>query len=128
MKYVKEFEGGEAVYKTLAGNGGPGREVETKEWDMEEYINYCLFPLRNCINRMQAINNSDNETAEFADILDRLYDSTQVQLGKMGDAFYKDMGWIKIITTNEDCRGGFLYQDFLEVCVQEEPNDKAVNA
>jgi hypothetical protein len=128
MEYVKEFKGGEAVYKMLDGNGKPAREVETAEWDIEMYINYCLFPLRNCINRMQALNNPDIETDEFADMLDRLYDSARAQLGRMGDALYRDMGRIEIITTNESCRGGFLHQDFIEVCVQKEPNDKAVNA
>ena len=128
MEYIKELEGKEAVYKMLDGNGRPGREVETAEWELEAYINYCLFPLRNCINRMQAISNPDIETDEFADMLDRLYDSANAQLEKMAEVINKDVGTCGIITTNESCRGGFLHQDIIEACVQEEQNNKAVNA
>lgn len=126
--YVKELEGGEAIYKMLNDKGRPLREVETAEWDIEEYIRHCLFPLQNCITRMQAIDNPENETSEFAEMLDRLHDSALAQIERMGDVLCKDMGQIKIVTTNESFRGGFLHQEFIEAFVQEEPNDKAVNA
>jgi hypothetical protein len=125
-EYAKEFKDGEAVYKILY-KGRPAREVETIELEIGDYIDRCFFPLRNCINRMQAIDNPESETAEFADVLDRLYDSAHAQLERMDDTIYKDMGRIIIITTNENCRGGFMHQDFLEVCIEKEPNDKSVN-
>lgn len=128
IKYVKELEGGEAIYKLLSDKGRPVRDVETAEWNIKEYINYCLYPLQNCIKRMQAIDNPENETSEFADMLERLYDSALTQLGRMEDVLCKDIGEIIIVTTNESSRGGFLHQEFIEVFVQEEPNDKAVNA
>ena len=124
-EYVKEFEGGKEVYKMLDGKGRPVREVKTADWDIEDYINYCLYPLKKCINRMHDTDELDSKIEEFVDMLDRLYDSTHAQLRKMGKAIYKDMGWIKIITTNESCRGGFLQQDFIEVCIQKEPDDEA---
>jgi hypothetical protein len=125
--YAKKLEGGEVVYKLLDGNGRPVREVKTVEWDIREYINYCLFPLRNCINRMQELDNPDIETEEFADMLDRLNDSALTQIRRMGDVLCKDMGQIKIVTTNESSRGGFLHQEFIEAFVQEEQSDKVVN-
>jgi hypothetical protein len=119
-KYIKEFEDGKEVYKTLDGFGRPGRKVDTMEWDIHQYINYCLFPLQNCINRMREANEFESETGQFVEILGRLYEAADVQLEKMEEAIYKDMGWIKIATTNESCFGDFLQQDFLEVYVEKE--------
>jgi hypothetical protein len=125
-EYVKELEGGKEVYKMLNVEGRPVREVETVAWDIHSYINHCLFPLSHCIKRMGYHEDDGSEIGEYADVLDRLYDAAHVQLQKMDDAIHKDMGRIKIITTNEDCRGGFLEQDFLEVHVKEEQNKKTV--
>lgn len=127
-QHAKVFEGGQEGWKLLDGFGRPGRDVKTVDWEMRIYINYCLFPIQNCINRMREANELESETGQFVEMLDRLYDAASTQLGKMSDAIDEDMGQIKITTTNEDCRGGFLHQDFLEVCVKENPNDEAVNA
>ena len=122
-EHAKVFEGGKAVYKLLDGFGRPTRDVKTADWEMMMYVDYCLFPISDCIKRM--INDVEAEREgpfyEYANILDRLYDAALSQLRKMDAAIYKDMGRIKIITTNEDIRGGFLHQAFLEVHVKEEP-------
>ena len=126
-EHAKVLEGGKEGWKLLDGLGRPGRDVKTVDWEMRMYINYCLFPIQNCINRMREANEFESETGEFVEMLDRLYDAALTQLGKMSDAFDKDMGEIEIITTNEDCRGGFLHQDFLEVYAKKK-NDEAVTA
>lgn len=119
--YVKEFEGGKEVWKMRDPAGHTGREVETGEWDIGSYITYCLFPISSCIKRMGEMEEEGSKIGEYAVILDRLYDAAYAQLGKMEDAIYKDRGYVRIVTTNEYCRGGFLQQDFLEVYVKDKP-------
>jgi hypothetical protein len=123
-EHTKVFEGGKPVFKLLNGHGEPVRDVETVDWEMGMYINYCLFPLSDCIKRMhrEGGENGEGIVAEYANILDRLYDTALAQLGRMEDAIYEGVGQIEIITTNEDCRGGFLHQDFLEVYTKKESN------
>jgi hypothetical protein len=123
-EFLKKIEGGKRVYRMMDGVNRPGREVDTAEWEIDEYVNYCIYPLQNCISRMHGIDEPDSEIQEFVDMLDRLYDSAHAQISKMAEAIYKDMGWVKIITTNENCRGGFLEQDFLEVFVEKEEKAK----
>lgn len=128
MEYVKELEGGEAVWKISGPTGHVGREVKTGDWDIDSYTNYCLFPIANCIKRMRETGEDGDDLSEYADILDRLYDAADTQLRKMADAIYKDIGWVKIVTTNEDVRGSFLQQDFLEVYVKKGPEKEVVTA
>jgi hypothetical protein len=127
-KYLKEFKGGNPVYKMLDGFGRPGRKVETIDNDIGDYISSCLYPLKNCIDRMISEGEDGDAIFDFAHILDRLYDAAYTQLEKMDEAIYTHMGWIKITTTNENIRGGLMQQDFLGVYVGKEPDDKAVNA
>jgi len=119
--YAKEVEGGKEIIRLLDGFGRPSREVDVYDWDLDSYINYCLYPIHNCIKRMGETDEDEGAISEYADILGRLYDAARVQLKKMDGAIYKDMGYIKIRTTNEQCYGGFLQQDFLEVYVKPEP-------
>ena len=118
-EHLKVFEGGKEVWRLLDGFGRPGREVETVDWDLDSYVNYCLYPVQSCINRMREGSEDESVIAEYADILDRLYDSAQTQLRKLNNAIHKDLGRIKITTVNEPCRGGFMQQDFLEVVAEE---------
>lgn len=117
--YVKKVEGKEESFMMLDGCGRPSREVKTVEWDLHQYINHCLFPVHDCIEKMGKTSDQDT-ICEYVDILNRLYDAALLQLNKMNKAIYKDLGWIKIVTTNEDCYGGFMHQDFLEVHVNAE--------
>lgn len=122
---MKEIKDGKAVYSSPDIYGMPCREVETRDWEIDGYINYCLFPVFDCIKRMMGEEQEDgSEIDEYADILERLYDSAHSQLGKMCDAIHKDIGMIQIITTSEDFRGGFLKQEFLEAFVEknQDPN------
>jgi len=123
-EYVKETSGDKVVYRMLScfGSNKPGREVTAVEWDLDSYISYCMFPIGHFIKMMKAASDGEDVISEYADTLDRLYDAAQAQLGKMEDAIYENAGWIKITTTNEDCFGGFLQQDFLEVVVEKEKN------
>lgn len=129
-KYVKEFEGGKLVYKMLDGFGRPCREVETTEWEIGDYIGSCLYPLSNCIDRMRqaAEDASDSPMGEYVAILDRLYDAAMTEIEKMDEIIYKSMGWVQILKTSENCRGGFMQQDLLDAYVKKESNEKAVNA
>lgn len=123
-KYVKEIKDGKEVYGYLNDKGDLAREVETMDWAIESYIDYCLFPIFNCIKQMGVRAEDQSEVNEYADILDRLCDSASVQLEKMNYTVGKDMGTIIIRTTNEACFGGFMQQDFLGAFV--EKNDKEV--
>ena len=127
-EHLKVVEGDKVVWKMIDREGRPVREVETVDWDLDMYINYCIYPIQNCINRMQGIDEPDSKIQEFVDMLDRLYDAARVQLYKMADAIYEDMGRVQIITTNENSRGGFLQQDFLEAYIKEKPEKEVVNA
>lgn len=121
MKYAKELENGEPVYKMLIGIDGAGRKAETYDWGVDEFISYCLYPLSECIETMRKMDaEEDSDLSRYANILARLYDAAHMQLEKMGEAIYKDMGWIQIRTTSERCLGDFLLQDFLEVYVKKE--------
>ncbi|MBU2623040.1 MAG: hypothetical protein KKD92_12055 [Proteobacteria bacterium] len=119
-KYVKEIKDGKEVYSFLNDNGTLAREVETTEWELESYINYCLFPILNCIKRMGELVDPKerSEINEYADILNRLYDAASVQLEKMNDTIGKDLGIILIRATAEDCFGGFMQQDLIEAFVK----------
>ena len=122
-KYLKECKDGKVTWRFKEGfNKQPGREVETTDWGIGDYVDYCLFPLKDCIQRMdQAAEDRDDDIMrEFANILRRLYDSAIMQLEKMDDAIYKDMGWIKIRQVNEKILGDFLQQELLEVFVEKE--------
>ena len=122
-KYLKEIKGGEPVFKLLDARG-PGREVDTMDWELDGYITHCLFPIANCIKQMSdKYYEEDSEPNKYAEILDRLYDAAFLQLMKMEEAIRKDIGMVKIETTNESCRGGFLQQDFLEAYVEKKQKE-----
>jgi hypothetical protein len=122
--YQKEIEDGKRIFKMLDGFGRPGREVETTEWELDSYVNYCLFPISIVIEKMAQAEDPDSEIAQYADVLDRLYDAARVQLTKMEKAITESLGKTRIVTTNEDCRGGFLQQDFLDVYMKEAVSKK----
>lgn len=115
--YVKKVKGEEESFMMLDGFGRPGREVNTIEWDLHQYVNQCLFPIHDYIEKMR------DACDENVDILERLYDAALLQIKKMDNAIYKDMGWINIVTTSEECYGGFMHQDFLEVYVKAETGE-----
>ena len=126
-EYVKVVEGGKEIIRMMSKlHEGPGREVDVSDWDIDSYIIQCLYPIQGCIARMRAQSDDGSELYHYSEILERLYDAAYLQLGKMSDAIYKDMGWIRIKTTSESCRGGFLQQDFLEVYVKPEPVEAKV--
>lgn len=125
-EYVKEVKGGKEAFVMLSSSGGVLREVGTMNWEIGDYIDYCLYPIRGCIERMREEGGVEGAIYEYAIILGRLYDAARVQLEKIDDAIYKGMGDIQIRTTSEQCLGGFLQQDFLEVYVKPEPVEAKV--
>ena len=78
-KYLKEFKGEEEVYRFLDDFGKPGREVDTYDWEVGEYVAHCLSPLIECISRMMHAATEDPALSEYANILERLYDAAHMK-------------------------------------------------
>jgi hypothetical protein len=121
-KYITENKDGKTIYRDLTNCGRPGRILETTDWEIDSYINHCIFPIFNAIMQMGQLDDVDNR--DCADILERLYDSAHSQLTKMCEAIYKDIGDVQIISTNEDHKGGFLKQEILEAFVEKKQIDQ----
>lgn len=120
MECIKEIKNGERIYNRPSVDGTPGVEIETYGWELDEFINYCLFPIRTFIKIM----NEKEETNEDADILIRLYDSAFMKLTDMADAVFRDVGTINIVTHNSD-HYDFLQQDILDVYIEKKKVKKA---
>jgi hypothetical protein len=102
MKYRKTNENGKVVYRyNYTDDGG---EVPVYKWGLDEFINHCIFPIGSFLDVMQEA----DEDSPAVEVLRRLYGAAISQLYEMSKVLDKDLGPIKIVTTN------FVVANFME--------------
>lgn len=91
-EYIKTEEDGKVVYRYAHAEG----EVPIYRWDLDEFINFCLFPMKSF---MQVKLDADSDDPNI-DVLERLYGAAKVQIGKMAEVLNRDLGRIQVVLTN----------------------------
>jgi hypothetical protein len=116
-EYVKTVENGKVVYRYL-----DGQEVPVYEWNLDEFINYCLFPIQSFIHII------DGDGTDEMDVMRRLYDAAMLKLREMARVIDTEMGRIQIIQENHPINCGFVEEEILGAYIEQKKIEPVSNS
>ena len=122
MEYRKTEENGKAVYRY--GGADDAGEVPVYKWELDEFICYCLFPIRSFMDVMLEA----DEESPSVDVLKRLYGAATARLDEMSAVLGRDLGPINIVTTNFPVTCNFMTEKILGGEIKQKEKPETVSA
>lgn len=120
-RYRKAREDGQIVYRYNDQDAG---EVPVYRWDLDEFVSFCIFPIRSFVDVMHR----DDEEDPTIDVLTRLYDSAMARIEEMAKVLNRDLGQVHVVATNYVGSRDFMTEEILGVEIAQKPKPESATA